>query len=225
MATTDEAAPLLALRALGFTEIDARVYAYLLENEPTTGYRISHDIGKPTANTYKSIASLERLGAVQVDDSANRQVRAVPPRELMAQLERGFRARKKRAEAALTALSRSGEDDRLYALRTVDQVLERAHSMIRRARGMIVADLFPLPLRELEKELSRAAHRGVRVAIKTYQRDGPATDSGPGVSRQTPPDAEAVLAAWPGEQITIVVDAAFRRKNTKPTASPSQNPV
>ena len=30
------------LQVLGFTEIEALVYGYLVENSPATGYRISH---------------------------------------------------------------------------------------------------------------------------------------------------------------------------------------
>ena len=60
-----------ALCELGFTEIEALVYAYLAQGGPATGYRISHAIGKPTANTYKAIATLGQQGAVQVDEGAN----------------------------------------------------------------------------------------------------------------------------------------------------------
>jgi HTH-type transcriptional regulator, sugar sensing transcriptional regulator len=227
VATTTNTGATEALRTLGFSETDARVYAFLLQNEPSTGYRISHAIGKPTANTYKSIASLERMGAVQVEEGGNRLVRAIPPRELLAQLDRGFRNRKKKAEAALFELSRAGEDDRLYALRSVEQVLERARSMIRRARCVIVADLFPGVLPELEKDLGRAARRGVAVAIRSYatgdgsaavERPGAGNAAAvssdgidrpllPGVAVFTSPLAQQVLDAWPGQQITLVVDA------------------
>jgi len=206
MTTTESPASLEALRHLGFSEIEALVYAYLLRHRPSTAYRISHAIAKPTANTYKAVASLEGRGAVQVDDGGNRLVRAVPPRELLALLDRDFRRKKKLAEGALSHLHRRAGDDRLYVLRRPEQVLERARSMLRRARRVVVADLFPGPLRELEKDLVRAARRGVRVAVKVY---GPVEELGviPSLTLLAPPRPVEVLEAWPGQQITLVMDA------------------
>lgn len=69
--------PTQPLKALGFSEIESLVYAYLVGREPTTGYRVSHAIGKPTANTYKAIASLQQAGAVLVDEGDNRDRKSV----------------------------------------------------------------------------------------------------------------------------------------------------
>ncbi len=55
------------LQALGFTEIEALIYGYLVENSPATGYRISHAIGKQPPNTYKAIVTLENKGAIIVE--------------------------------------------------------------------------------------------------------------------------------------------------------------
>jgi len=67
------------LKALGFTETEALIYGYLVENSPATGYRISHDIGKQPPNTYKAIASLEDKGAIIVEVGERKLCRAVPP--------------------------------------------------------------------------------------------------------------------------------------------------
>ena len=53
MTTTHESVQ--ALQELGFTCLEAHVYVYLLRRAPATGYRISHAIGNPTANTYKAL--------------------------------------------------------------------------------------------------------------------------------------------------------------------------
>lgn len=172
MATSNRAAAraIQSLLDLGFREIEAKVYTYLLAHPPTTGYRVSHAIGKPVANTYKAIAELERRGAIQVDDGGNRLVRAVPIEELLAQIERAHRDRRQAAEEALTDLEPQEADDRIYSLRSVDQVLERARAMVERARRTIVADLFPQPFRELRAGLVEAAGRGLLVAVKVYER-------------------------------------------------------
>ncbi|MDO8629132.1 MAG: helix-turn-helix domain-containing protein, partial [Phycisphaerales bacterium] len=64
---------------LGFTPLEGEVYAILVAESPATGYRVAQAIGKPVANTYKAIESLERKGAIVVDDGESRLCRAVPP--------------------------------------------------------------------------------------------------------------------------------------------------
>lgn len=203
MATTNIDDALLGpLRDLGFSEIEALVYGFLVTSEPATGYRISHAIGKPTANTYKAVASLVQQGAVQVDEGGNRLIRAVPPDELLAGLE--HRARKKREAARVALSTRSADvaDDRVYTLTTPDQVLERARAMLGRARDIVLADLFPAPLDALADALGAAAARGVRVVVKTY-----APRDLPGVETVRDGDPPRTLALWPGQQLSLVVDA------------------
>jgi len=193
---------LKTLGDLGFSQIEALVYGFLVGREPATGYRISHAIGKPTANTYKAIATLVQQGAVQVDEGANRLVRAVPPDELLAGLERRQRERREAARAALASRNADETDERVYALRARDQVLERARAMLARAREIVLGDLFPAPLDALADELFATAARGVRVVLKVYSRRDV-----PGVTEVEEADAARALAGWPGQQLSLVVDA------------------
>ncbi len=202
MTTTIDESVLNSLRGIGFSEIEALVYAFLLQSEPATGYRISHAIGKPTANTYKAIAGLVQQGAVQVDEGENRLIRAVPPEELLGGLERRARDRRETARAVLGALGRDLADDRVYTLRDRDQVLERARAMLARAGEIVLGDLFPAPAAALADALVAAAARGVRVVVKTY-----APCALPGVDVVAAPDGARALAAWPGQQLSLVVDA------------------
>ena len=202
MATTNDDDLINALQGLGFSEIEALVYAYLVGREPATGYRISHGIGKPTANTYKAIASLVQQGAVQVDEGGSRLIRAVPPDELLAGLEQRARKMREAARAALADRSSDVVDDRVYTLRAPDQVLERARAMLARAREIVLGDLFPGPLEALAGDLAAAASRGVRVVVKVYS-----PLDVPGVAEVPEADAARALAEWPGQQLSLVVDA------------------
>jgi len=199
-----------ALRGLGFSEIEALVYAHLLAHAPTTGYRVSHAIGKPVANTYKAIAELARRGAVQIDDGDNRLVRATPVEELLAQMDRQARERRGAAAVALADLASSGTDDRVYSLHAVPQVLERARAMIERASHSLLADLTPRPFAELRDALEVAAARGVAVSAKIYEPPPPPAAR----KRRRAPvdlvpavDPSRVRETWPGEQLTLVADA------------------
>lgn len=202
MATTSVDPLVHALCGLGFTEIEALVYGFLVKGEPATGYRISHAIGKPTANTYKAIASLLDQGAVLADEGGTRLVRAVPPEELLAGLERRARARREAARDALAEHAGEVVDERVWAIRAADQVLDRARAMLGRARAIVLADLFPAPYEALAPDLSAAAARGVRVVVKACARRDAA-----GVTEVLEPDAARTLAAWPGQPLTLVCDA------------------
>ena len=191
-----------ALEKLGFSEIESLVYCVLLEESPATGYRISHAIGKPTANTYKAIAALAKRGAIVIDDSANRLCRAVPPSELLDRIDRDFSAHKDRAEKFLSKIRPAAGDDRVYQLSDVKQVIERSLAMFAGAKKAVLVDAFPKIVPHIASDLENAAHRGVEVVIRAYA---------PVVLRRVKvllaPDADRLLSLWPGEQLNVVVDA------------------
>jgi sugar-specific transcriptional regulator TrmB len=191
-----------ALENLGFSEIESLIYCFLLKESPATGYRISHAIGKPTANTYKAIAALAQRGAIVVDDADNRLCRAVPTAELLERLDRDFGARRKQAEAQLSKIRPATNDDRVYQLTDVDQVIERARTMLAGAKTISLLDVFPKIAVQLTQHLEAAAKRGVTVAIRAYE---PLKLKG--VTVLVAPDAARVLRTWPGEQLNLVVDA------------------
>jgi len=192
-----------ALAALGFTNLEAEVYTALLRQSPSTGYRIAQSLGKPAANTYKAIESLEAKGAVLVDDGASRLCRAVPPDELLANLGRAFADRREVASRALARFREAPADDRVYQMRSREQVMERARQMLERATEVALLDAFPGPLEELRPDVERAVARGIDVAIKIY---APADVAGAEVI--APPNAGTILARWPGEWVNLVVDGA-----------------
>lgn len=161
MASTDGIASLVAL---GFTDLEARVYAHVVAEGPATGYRIAAGTGKPVANTYKAIESLERKGAVLVEDGATRIVRAVDPDQVLDALARSHEGERKKAKAALKRAAKVEEDGRTYAIGGEEQALHRARQML--AEATLVALLrAPSALRaELKEDLTDAEGRGVDVA-------------------------------------------------------------
>ncbi|MGD0864479.1 MAG: helix-turn-helix domain-containing protein [Rhizomicrobium sp.] len=190
------------LESLGFSEIESLIYCFLLEASPATGYRISHAIGKPTANTYKAIAALTKRGAIAIDDSANRLCRAVPPSELLDRIDRDFTAHKDRAEKFLSRIRPAKGDDRVYQLTDVDQVLERARSMIAGTKSAVLVDAFPKVVTKIAPSLESAAGRGVDVVVRVY-----APVALKRVKVLLAPDAGPLISLWPGEQLNMVADA------------------
>src|SRR5687767_330331 len=120
-----------ALEELGFSRLEAAIYAFLVSQSPATGYRVAQGIGKPVANTYKGLSALAARGVVAVEDGPSRLCRAVPQGELFGQLLKDLQGRCSRASDALSKLEAAGDDGRVYRMDSRRQVFERARRMIR----------------------------------------------------------------------------------------------
>lgn len=154
---------------LGFTRLEAEVYAWLVEHSPATGYKVAKGIHKPTANTYKAIESLQGKGAVLTDHADSKLCRATPPDELLDRLAQRFSELRRKAAEGLSRLSPAGNDDRVYQLESADQVRQKLTRMIEEATQLVVLDLFPAAVEWIEDHVHKAARRNVRVAMKVYE--------------------------------------------------------
>lgn len=156
-----------ALESLGLAHIEALSYAYLAGNPATTGYRVARGIGKPTANVYRALETLERKGLVIQDRGTRPGYRALPPDEMLAQLEREFLQRKSRAAEELAALKPSVDDEKWYALKTHEHVLARAHLLLAAARRIALVEVTYASFLHLANAIDDARSRGVRVVVAT----------------------------------------------------------
>jgi len=188
------------ITAFGFTETESAVYCALLRGGPATGYRLAQAVGKAPANVYQALAVLAQRGAASVDESEAKTYRATPPSELLGALKTAFDAAHRDAEAALATIRPHGVDDRIYHLKTPNQVYERAEGMIADAREILLFDLFPGPLARLRAALLDAHGRGVRLAGVVYSP----TDVPFPVAVQS---CSVVAERWPGQQVSVVADA------------------
>ena len=85
------------LRELGLTDLEASIYVQLLGTKASTGYAIAKAIAKPVANVYKALTTLEKKGAIYVEEGSNRLCSAVPAEELLDAMERNFKGNKEKA--------------------------------------------------------------------------------------------------------------------------------
>jgi HTH-type transcriptional regulator, sugar sensing transcriptional regulator len=154
-----------ALELLGLGHIEALSYAYLAGNPSSTGYRVARGIGKPTANVYRALETLERKGLVAHDRGTPPAYRALPPADMLALLEREFMERKALAARELADLRRETDDEKLYALKSRDQVLSRAHVMLAAARKVALVEAPTAVIDHLVGAVDDARSRGVRVLV------------------------------------------------------------
>lgn len=163
--STREAAT--ALASLGFTGLESEIYAFLLSESTVTGYRIAQAIGKPVANTYKAIQTLQLKGAIEVEESASRLCRAVPSDELLDRLARDFNRKREEAKSALSQVGPSESDDRIYSIRSKSQALQRSLEMISTGKMSIIV-IGPIDIvKSLLTSLEVARRKSVEVFLKS----------------------------------------------------------
>jgi HTH-type transcriptional regulator, sugar sensing transcriptional regulator len=191
------------LIALGFSEIEADAYVFLLRESPATAYRVSQVTGRTAANTYKAMESLEARGAVFVEEADPRSYRAVPLTELLNNIEKIFHRHRSGASKLLAGLEKEQSDDRVYQLRDAGQVFERSMSILRAARHVALLDIFPEPLAELRSSIDDCIGRGVNVGLLVYE---PIVIEGATVIVNY--EANSVLARWKGRWLNLAADSA-----------------
>ena len=202
MATPEDAAAAQVLTALGFTETESLVYCDLLKHPGSTGYRIARSINKAQANTYQTLNSLVQKGAAVYEEGETRSFRATPPGELLARVRRTFESQVDTAARSLSRLETTESDDRIYQLRNVEQVVERARAMLGEAEETIAFSWFPGWAEPLRGDLAAAARRGVRAAGLILRPE----DDVPEAKCVLSNIAERVCDIWPGDQIILVID-------------------
>lgn len=192
-----------ALNQLGFTELESRIYTCLLQCSPATGYKVAKEIGATHASTYKALESLESKGAILVDDAATRFCRAVPFEELFEQMDQRFQKRRRTAVQKLKKLKSTDDDDRIYQLKTVNQVFAKCRMMLAAAEKILMIDIFPQPLATLAEAIEESARRCSRVLVQAY---GPTTLQGVNVIERY--KGQHVQSRWPVHWIAMMCDGS-----------------
>jgi sugar-specific transcriptional regulator TrmB len=156
-----------ALESLGLAHIEALAYAHLVSHSSTTGYRVARGIGKPTANVYRALETLERKGLVHRDRGTPPAYRALSPDDMLARLEREFMEKKTRAAKELAALKPGADDEKLYSIKTHEHVIARAHLLLAASRRIALLEAPRATVVPLLDAIDDARSRGVRVMTIT----------------------------------------------------------
>jgi sugar-specific transcriptional regulator TrmB len=191
-----------SLVQLGLTRLEACIYTFLLRESPATGYRVAKALGKPAANVYKAMETLEGKGAIEVDRGHTKVCRPVPVAELIHLLESRFKRQRDQAFASLRRLPGPSRDTRVYQLRDRDHVFGKVRQLLENAQHDILLDVFPI-LSEIRSDIEQAVARGLSVAMKIYT-----PDRLPGAEVVLEPEHERIRKRWPAQWIVMVVDGS-----------------
>ena len=186
---------------LGLTNLEALIYTFLLENSPATGYGIAKGIGKPDANTYKALVSLQSKGVIIIEDSQTRLCRAIPLEELLNNYQKHYNEVINRAKNQLEKLKPSPADNRTYQLLSAEQVISKYRNMFSQSERVIMLEFFPYAIKELYQDIIAAAKRGVRITAKVCEQCNL-----PGVKVIVDPRGDYIRKRWPGQWANGVFD-------------------
>ncbi len=189
-------------KALGFTHLEAEIYLHLLGAKASSGYAISQAIAKPTANVYKAINTLEKKGAILVDEGDTRLCIPVPATELLNALQHSFMTQKERASQFLSQIQTTESSDKVYRLKQPEQVFEKCRNMLRQSKEMVLVDAFGPALDPIMEDLIAATKRGVKIALHGYE-----SIDIPGVRVFNNSAGQTIHQKWSGQWINIIVDS------------------
>src|SRR5205823_6610912 len=102
---------------------------------------------------------------VIVEDGSSRMCRAVSSDELLSRLSREFETKRLLALQSLRGLNSASSDDRIYQIRSKEQVLQRALEMIVNSKQILLGVIPGSFVDILAEDLLHAAGRGVDVAM------------------------------------------------------------
>ncbi|PXA90081.1 hypothetical protein DMC47_28010 [Nostoc sp. 3335mG] len=203
--TNQESSAELALTSFGFTELESRLYCELLRSGAASGYRLAQRVGKAAANVYQALNTLTQKGAVFVSDDLEdkRTYSPISPQHLMKILQESFEERHADALAKLESVYAPQSDERVYSIHSVQQIFERARTMLESATEIVLIDCFPEIFDLLREEIEAVRARGVRVAGIAYRPDYAGPDMP--LNREA---AAQLPSRWPGLGMIIVADGS-----------------
>lgn len=210
-----------ALTDLGLSPGEAELYVALLRQaatEPVSAYKLAKDVGRDPANTTKTLAALERRGAVRVAAEKPRLYTPVAAADFTEELVLRLQSRRREAVQMLERIGRAESDRTPHPLRDRDDALARARAMIADAQSVVLIDADVTFVAALADDLlGCTGARGVAVLVLT---DAPVTLAG--VRSWVDPGAEELRRAAPGPWLHLVADGAGELQVVAHPGEPTQ---
>jgi sugar-specific transcriptional regulator TrmB len=153
--------PYSCLKDLGFSQYEAACYMALVSHHPVNGSQLSKVSGIARSRIYDVLRNLIAKGYV-MDVGAGQYV-PLPPDELIRRLKKTFANHITAFEELMAGVSRKDDVEYVWTLTGYETIMEKAREMIRSATVEIYVRLFPKAGRHLDKYLTHADKRGVKI--------------------------------------------------------------
>ncbi len=126
---------LLALREMGFTEYEAKVYLALIDESPATGYQVSKVSSVPRSMVYETLRRLHARGAVLENvEGRTTLYRPLPPEVLLDRSAANHHRLVESLRIELEARYAAPKVERPWSITGRDAVRSYAAQMISRCR-------------------------------------------------------------------------------------------
>ena len=153
------------IKALGFSEYEARAYICLLKIQPATAYEIAQASGIPSSKIYEIIARLLEKQVFMADGEGNRKkFLALMPGEFIQRQRSGFEQTLDVLENELPALQSSAPVSFIWNIGDYDLFMDKARRMIGEAANTVLLSAWETERSNLEPLLENAERRGVKIA-------------------------------------------------------------
>jgi len=183
----------------GFTQYESKAYLSLVAQSPLNGSQLSKASGVPRPKIYDTLRSLKDKGLAA--ELGQGLFAPLPPEELLKRLRHDHTANLDALEEAFKIIKAPPAYDYIWSFRGYERVMSKAKEMIASAEFEIYLRVFPEEARVLDRELLRAAERGVSIKHISF---------GPPVSKfehqVIHPDFKRVGQVLGGRNIELVVD-------------------
>lgn len=149
------------LKELGFSQYEATCYMALVSHHPVNGSQLSRISGIARSRIYDVLRNLISKDYV-IEISAG-QYAPLPPDELIRRLKHSFENNIDKFRIQIEKSSQKEDFEYVWTITGYKNVMEKAIEMIKNARQEIYARLFPEANRHLDRYLTDADSRGVRI--------------------------------------------------------------
>ena len=149
------------LKELGFSQYEAACYMALVSNHPVNGSQLSKISGIARSRIYDVLRNLNTKGYVLEVNQG--QYVPLPPDELIRRLQSNFDSNIDRFEEQVAKVSSENNYEYVWSITGYDNVMEKAIEMIIKAEKEIYVRLFPKADKHLDRYLTAADKKGVKI--------------------------------------------------------------
>jgi sugar-specific transcriptional regulator TrmB len=176
MSQTDTPALVQSLCDLGFSQYEAKCYVGLMSARPQTGYGVAKATGVPQPKVYETLRKLASRGFVKEIAGEPTLFTAIPPDQLLRQLEDSFERRLGDARESVEQLAASEVPREIEYVERFDTREETVHVAIeclRAATRRVYLSASASELEDLAESIRAAVAREVDVVVLAFGKTFP----------------------------------------------------
>jgi sugar-specific transcriptional regulator TrmB len=153
-----------ALNALGLNAYEAKSYIALLALGSGNGYAVAKNAGIPTAKVYEALASLAAKGFAVSDGMKSPQYKPLPPEKVLGAIKNDFSSKIDMLIPDLKTIASNPKELGVQSIHGSKQVYDAIKKLIKEAETKILLTAWPEDIKNIEKELKKAA-KSIKVYI------------------------------------------------------------